>query len=122
LVVFLARPFRRSFVISLGLLLGGYAFFGRTLANVGYPPIFPGGLALAFGILVAIGCGAWRRLLCSPLVWMTALFAAWGCWRTLPFLSIYGMDALRDSVIWGYGIFLVLTAVCIRSEDIHQGL
>ena len=33
------------------------------------------------------------------------IFILWNSARTLPYLPIYGLDAARDAVIWGYAIF-----------------
>ena len=36
---------------------------------------------------------------------------AWGFLRTIPYLSTDGIDALRDAVLWGYGIYALL--ICL---------
>lgn len=40
----------------------------------------------------------------------------WGVFCTYPYIKTYGMDALRDAVIWGYGLFaLIVASYLLRS-------
>jgi hypothetical protein len=48
-----------------------------------------------------------------PVVWLLAVTALWGAIRTLPYISTYGVVALRDGVLWGYGIFAVIVAALL---------
>ncbi|GJL55210.1 MAG: hypothetical protein NPIRA02_23420 [Nitrospirales bacterium] len=97
------------FLGSLGVLLVGYAFFGRTFAYIGIPPLFVGEMVLGLGMLAFI---AGRKIVAPifrlPLVLLLVIYALWGCIRTIPYLETYGITALRDGVIWGYFIFSVL--------------
>ena len=44
---------------------------------------------------------------------------AWGGARTLPYLDSYGMDALRDSVIWSYALYaLFVSGALLRCRDL----
>lgn len=100
--------FPRLFVSSFGLLLMGYAFFGRAFSHLGHSPLFVGEMVLAIGLL---GVLTNRRRLAafqSPIAWLYLAFAMWGASRAIPYLRIYGIDTLRDSVTWGYGVFALL--------------
>ena len=98
------------FLSVLGVLLIGYAFLGRGFAYLGFPPLYVGELALAVGI-VAVGVGGGiHTALRNPLSRLLLVFVLWGAFRTLPYLSVYGLDALRDGVVWGYAVFAILVA------------
>ena len=56
-----------------------------------------------------------RPTVALPLVFL-ALFQLWGVLRTVPFLGIYGLDALRDGVVWGYAFFAWSTLVILAVE------
>lgn len=104
----LAGPrLQKVFLIALGILLVGYAFFSRGFAYLGYRPIYVGEIVLALGVLAVIGGGSLGSFR-SPLVWLFCLYALWGAIRTVPYIGVYGVDALRDAVIWGYGLFAIL--------------
>jgi hypothetical protein len=97
----------RLFSIGMGVVLFGYAFLGRAFAYLGFPPFFVGEIVLATGLLSVLG----RRraiTLRSPALFALVAFMAWGACRTVPYLGTYGMLALRDAVLWGYGVFVLL--------------
>jgi hypothetical protein len=108
--VFFARRLPGFFLGLLGLLLVGYAFFGRSFAYLGKPPVYVGELVLAIGLLAALVSGGLYRALRSPLTWILLAFGAWGAMRTVPYISTYHTDALRDAAMWGYGLFAILVA------------
>ncbi|HEY0777775.1 MAG TPA: O-antigen ligase family protein [Gemmatirosa sp.] len=98
------------FLGALGVCLCGYTFMGKGFAYVGVPPVFIGEIVLTLGVLAAIfGGGVWPAFR-SPVVWLIVAFALWGAARTVPYLGTYGIDALRDATIWGYGLFAILVA------------
>ena len=100
--------FHQLFVYSMLALLAGYAFFGRTFAHLGAPPLFVGELVLLLGFLsVIMNPRRWAALQ-SPIAWAYLAFASWGALQAIPYLPVYGMDVARDSVLWGYGAFALL--------------
>ena len=112
------RSARRSpghvWLIMLGVVLAGYAIAGRGFAYVGYPPIFISEITLLVGLVVLGRQRRWLELLSMPTVLLILAFSALGVARTLPYLGTYGIDALRDGVLYGYSLFaLVVTAVLI---------
>jgi len=108
--VFFARRLPRFFLGLLGLLLIGYAFFGRSFAYLGAPPVFVGEMALAVGLLAVLVSGGLSIPFRSPLAWLLLAFGAWGVVRTVPYISVYHTDAIRDAAMWGYGTFAILVA------------
>ena len=101
----------RLFILALGIVLTGYAFFGRAFAYIGIPPIFIGELLLGLGLASALVDKRLAAAFRSRISWLLLGFALWGAARTMPYLSTHGMDALRDGVLWGYGAFALIVAV-----------
>jgi hypothetical protein len=104
--VTVGRP--SSWMTFLCLNLAGYAFLGRGWAHIGLSPVYIGEVILLFGLVSFMRFDRWRELLDHPAVWFLLLLQAWGACRTLPYLSTYGAEALRDAVIWGYSAFAFL--------------
>lgn len=106
----------KFFLAALGVALIGYAFFNKGFAYFGVPPIFIGEIILALGVLALAVSGDVRAALRSHISWLLVLFALWGAVRTIPFIGVYKFDALRDGVLWGYGLFaLLVPALLLRS-------
>src|SRR5690242_4908637 len=108
--VFFARRLPRFFLGLLGLLLIGYAFLGRSFAYLGARPVFVGELVLAVGLLTVLLSGGLGVAFRSPITWLLLAFGAWCATRTVPYITTYREDALRDAVVWGYGLFAILVA------------
>jgi hypothetical protein len=109
------RPPRRGepFLWLLCLLLVIYAVMGKAGAYLGIPlgggtTIFIGDLVLAFGLAASLFGGMWQRFFSLPLAWVWLLFAIWNAAQTFPYISDYGLDALRDGATWGYSLFAVI--------------
>lgn len=119
--LFALLPGSRSTTLVRGLLaflLTGYAFWGRSFAYLGYRPFFIGDIVLGLVLLGSIINGTIFSPLRSKLVWLLVLFAGWGAVRTIPYLPIYGLDALRDAAIWGYSAFAIVVAgVLLRKQS-----
>ncbi|HEY6057736.1 MAG TPA: hypothetical protein VIV06_06875, partial [Candidatus Limnocylindrales bacterium] len=109
---------RRSGQVFLGVLavvLGIYAFLSRGGAYVGVPPIYIGEVALFIGIVaLLLNLGNVRPGIVHVLL---LAFMAWGLVRTVPYVVPYGIDALRDGVVWAYGLFALAVAATIRPRD-----
>ena len=94
-------------LLACGLI--GYAVLGKGFAYIGAPPLYVGEILFVLGLVVLLSTG------CFLLVFTilpTLLLAALGIWvglRTVPFLGIYGIDAVRDSVVVLYGCFGLIT-------------
>jgi len=108
----------RAWLIAVGWLLLGYTFSGRGFAHLGVGPIYVGEVVLSAGVLVsllllAMSPTTLTATLRSPLTRLWVLFALLGAARTIPFVSTYGLDALRDAALWGYGLFSLLVGTAL---------
>jgi hypothetical protein len=101
------------FLRVLLVVLAGYALFGRSFAYIGVPPLYIGELTMGLGVLAAAASGAIVLVASSPITWLIAAFATWGALRTAPYLATFGVDALRDAVLWGYGGLALMVAACV---------
>ena len=124
-VVALSLPtlFPWIFIRAMGLILLGYICGGRAFAHLGVPPIFIGELTLALGLLAALTTPQRWTALRSPIGKLYLVFAAWCAVRAAYAFPTYGLDTLRDSVIWGYGVFaLLVPAFLVRPNWIPRFL
>lgn len=96
------------FLVAMCLGLGGYMFFGRGFAYAGIPPLFVSEALLGLALLALAYTFSLRQF--TALHVLLVLFVAWGLLRTAPFVGTYGIDALRDAVVWGYAIFALAAA------------
>lgn len=102
------RGLTRIILAVLGLVLVGYAYFGRGFAYIGIPPFYVDSAVMALSGFYLILRPKWILTTRDPSVLLLFLFMGWGMVRTFPYISLYGIDALRDSAIWSYGIFAIL--------------
>lgn len=98
-------------LVSLGLLLLGYTFLDRGFAHVGVAPLFVGEMVLLLGLAAMLTSGGFGVALRSPLLKLMLVFAAFGMLQTIPYVPKYGIDALRDAVIWGYCVFSFIVVI-----------
>ena len=106
---------QRWLLVSLAVLLVGYAFFGRAFAYLGVRPIFIGEVVLALGVWAFIRALPQARLsIASAFI---ILYMAWGALRTIPYLGTYGIDALRDGVMWEYAAVALIIGTFATSRE-----
>lgn len=105
--------------VTAGLLIG-YAFLGRGLAHVGIPPLYLGELALGLAVLATIAVLSRARF--GLLHGLLLVYMAWGLLRTLPFVGVYGIDALRDSVTWAYAFFALAVSITVAPSHFPRVL
>lgn len=106
------------FHVSLVAILIGYAFFGRGMAYVGASPVFVGEVVLGIGVLaiiVSLPSARWQ-----PVHVVIGLFVAWGLFRTVPYVAVYGVDAFRDGVAYGYAVFAFAVSLSVRRQHIER--
>ena len=104
------------FLFFLALVLAGYAIDGKGFAYLGIPPLFIGEFTLVVGIVVMARLGGWSKLWESPLMLSVAAFVLIGIVRTLPYLDVYGLDAIRDSCLYYYAFFAFAVAAMLMSN------
>jgi hypothetical protein len=104
----------RLFLVMMGLLLLGYAFFGKTFAYLGVGPVYVGEITLAVGLMAALVHRGWGWAWHRRIIWVLAAFVLWEATRAIPYVRTYGLDTLRDSALWGYSAFALLVACFLR--------
>ena len=113
-----AQLVARSFLVVLGILLAGYMFLGRGFAHIGIGPIYIGDWVLLLGMAAAAFVMI-RAGVRAPITWIVILlvaFVALGAVRTLPYIGTYGLNALRDGVLWGYAGFALIVYLLADRE------
>jgi hypothetical protein len=110
------------YVTVLCLYLAGCALMGRGFASLGIPPIYPGELLLGCALLCVVFTQRAWSVLQSGLTWLLGSFMLWGLIRTVPYVTAYGLFALRDAVIWAYGLFAIGIAGAILSRPKTVGM
>jgi hypothetical protein len=119
-VAFTLRFAARIPVLFLNLalcLLVGYAFVGRSFAYLGVAPLYVGEFTLAIGVISVLVSGRLGSMAVLPQTWLLAALAAWCALQTVPYIGTYGADALRDAVLWGYGVFAIAIATALLASD-----
>ena len=110
-----------AFLLALAGLLLGYATAGRGFASVGIGPLFVGELTLLIGIAFLLAVRGSVLVGALKIAWPVLPFMAWGAWRTVPYIGTYGVDALRDAVLWGYGLFAIAVAAAVVERPARFG-
>lgn len=119
-LLILGAGLTRVFLSALAVMLVGYAFFGRSFAYVGVAPLYVGELVLPVALLALL---RGRRLgSIGPLHVLLMAFMAWGAIRTIPYLTLYGIDALRDAVTWGYALYALVVAFVLSRDHLVAGI
>ncbi len=103
LVIVLRERWVGVFLTLLAILLAGYMFSGRVVSHIGIPPLYVGEVVLGAGLVSLLF--TWRRVPLRGVEVVILAFMLLGAARTLPYLGIYGIDALRDAALWAYGLF-----------------
>lgn len=107
------------YLVFLAIVLLGYALLGKGFAYIGFPPLYVGEIAFLAGIAVFVRSGALVASLATlPSVALVATMM-WVVVRTVPFVSVYGVDALRDSIIILYGGFAFIV-IGLLLEDARR--
>lgn len=100
----------------LCFVLAGLAVMGRTFAYLGVPPLFISELTVLIGcgvfLLMPGAVAALARPTCLVILALIGLTIA----RTLPYLGQYKFDAVRDSVLGGYGVVAILVCGALLSQ------
>ena len=111
-----------TWVRLLCVVLAGYAILGRGWAYIGLPPLYVGEILLLSGLLWTATRADCRRLAATSALLPLAALMTWGALRTLPFVPAFGVDALRDSVVWSYGLlaFVVLAVISTDARAVPQ--
>jgi len=90
-----------------------YAILGKGFAYVGVSPVYAGEILLGLSVVVAVFYAGLQLLSSSPLGVLLVIFGLWQAACTLPYLTTYKIDSLRDAVVWGYSVFAWCVAVLV---------
>ena len=112
----------RRFVSLLLVCLVGYAFLGRGFAYIGIPPLFIDTLIFGLALWVLVLNPGWIRMLRLPQIWLLGLYMVWGAICTIPYIERYGFDALRDGVLWAWGLIGIAVGYVVSSRDLFYGV
>jgi hypothetical protein len=104
------------YLVTLGLLLVGYAIIGKPFAYISIPPLYIGDLVLVLGVVVFLTSGSAVATFATLASLLLGTLCGWVVIRTLPYLGEFGIDALRDSVIVLYGGFAFIVAALLLEE------
>ena len=107
------------YLALLAIVLLGYALMGKGFAYIGFPPLYVGEIAFLTGIAVFVRSGVLVASLATLPSLVLAATMMWVLARTVPFVSVYGFDALRDSVIILYGGF-AFVVIGLLLEDARR--
>jgi hypothetical protein len=106
------RSYQWLWIRAFMWCLAGYALGDKTFAY-----FFLGELAIVIGFGLWLRSGRLMVILSDSVLLFWFLFAVWGFLRTVPFLHKYRFDAVRDAVLWGYGLVAVYFVVFLNSSD-----
>jgi len=104
------------FLSILSFTLLGYAYGNKGFAYIGITQFYIDSLTFTTAVTVLILRPRWFRLIKDPAVALLTLFMIWGAARTIPFIETYGIDTLRDSVIWAWGLIALAVAHLVRQS------
>jgi len=107
------------YLALLAIVLLGYVLMGKGFAYLGFPPFYVGEIAFLSGIVVFLRTGAFVGALATLPSVVLVVTMIWVLARTVPFVSVYGFDALRDSVIILYGGFAFIV-IGLLLEDARR--
>jgi O-Antigen ligase len=104
------------YLTLLMAVLIGYAIIGKGVAYLGVAPVFIGEISYLLGVAVLVQSRCmFASMTTLPSIVLAAMMA-WVLARTLPFVSEFGFDALRDSVVIMYGGFAFIVAALLIEE------
>lgn len=107
-----------SYAKLLLFLLAGLAVGGKSFAYLGIPPLFVTEIVLALGLVALFRTKCLLGALATIPSFILAILLLWVVVRTVPFLSRWGVDALRDSVLIVYGVFaLIVIALLLQKPE-----
>ena len=110
------------YLTVLGWCLLGYALMGRAFAYLGVPPLFIGEAMLAAGLALTLRMRGVHRLGGVGPFWVLLALQVLTVVRSIPFLGLYGLDVVRDAMLFGYGFYayVVYLLVIERPERLRD--
>ena len=113
------RSFSDWYAMMLMGVLLGYVFIGKGFAYQGLPPLLVGEVTLLAGAACYLTSGVVFATLSPVASRFLAVLMLWVVFRTVPYIGMYGIDAPRDAVIVGYGVFAYIV-MALMLENKHR--
>ncbi len=110
------------YIHMLPFFLLGYAVGGRAFAYLGVPPLYMGEILLFLGLFQMLCSLNGASVFLQSQLWFLAAFMFWSMMQTVPYISEYGMFAMRDAVLWGYGMFAFIIAIILTARPLFLEL
>jgi O-Antigen ligase len=107
------------YLALLAIALLGYAVMGKGFAYLGFPPLYIGEIAFLIGAVVFLRSSVLVASLATLPGLLLVVLLVWVLARTIPFVSEYGFDALRDSTVVMYGGFAFIV-IGLLLEDARR--
>jgi O-Antigen ligase len=104
------------YLVLLGGVLVGYAMIGKGFAYLGFPPFYMGEIVGLAGVVIFVWTGCFIAALTTLPSLLLAVLLIWVLLRTLPFIGVYGFDAVRDSVVVTYGGFAFIVVALLLDD------
>ncbi len=104
------------FLKCLCILLLGYMVMGKGFAFIGVPPVYIGEITMLYGVFALFTTENWSRVLRTAWLWPLLALMAWGMIRTIPFIPLYGADALHDAAVFLWGTFAIVLASLLAAQ------
>ncbi len=110
------------YVQVLGWALLGYALLSRGFAYWGVPPIFVGEIILLVGLFYAATSGSLLKVALTPTGIVLVLLLALAASSITRNYGMHGVDAIRDGMQLGYGLFafIIATLLIARPERLKN--
>ena len=106
------------YTVLLACVLLGYAILGKGFAYLGVPPLFMGEISLVLGLAVAFRSDCLFAALAQLPCLLLAILMVWVLARTIPNIGVYGLNAVRDSVVVLYGFFaFIVIALLVEKPE-----
>jgi hypothetical protein len=124
-ILLLLSTDHRYFWFGLITILFGYQFFGKGFAYIGVFPVYIGEAVIALGILTLIMLPFLpnlriKNLLRLWVIYPLLLFLSFSVLQTIPYLSVYKIDSIRDAMIYGYAVYAILIGLIIPRNTVEN--
>lgn len=110
----------------LVFLLLGYLFGSKGFAVTGFYPLYVGEAILGIGVLTVMLIPViphvkvqWKPFQ-RPEVVVLFVFLAWQVVCTIPYVSRYQFDTLRDAMLYGYALFALIIMLMTPKRDVQR--
>ncbi|MGY2896943.1 O-antigen ligase family protein [Deinococcus sp. UYEF24] len=104
------------FLNFLGIVILSYAVLGKNAAYIHLGPLYIGEILLIFGIIAYffnVKRLLWFKI--TPSIAYIIFFVVQAA-QTIPYISTYGIDSIRDAALWYYALFTIIVFIAMQSR------